>query len=115
MIYSALLTGELQQGFLAQDDSHAVLGPALVFPKIGGFTGVYYYQVPINQTISWLRLNVNICSIDQPAVNAKVWIRETKQHKSNTGKLWTYFILNYPLFHFTDAEHFPTARNWTAW
>lgn len=83
MIYRALLTGELQEGFPAQDSSHAVLGSALVLPEIGGLAGIYYDQVPINQTVAWVSLNVNICSIDQPTVNAEVWIKERKQHNWN--------------------------------
>lgn len=87
MIYSALLTGELQEGFAAQDSAHAVLGSALVLPKIGGFAGIYYYQVPINHTVAWIHLNVNICSIDQPTVKAEVWIREIKTAQLKTQKI----------------------------
>lgn len=113
MIYSTLLTGELQEGFPAQDSSDAVLSSALVLPEIRGLAGIYYYQVPMNQVVTWLRLNDNICSVDQPAVNAEVWIKE-----NSTTQYWKpifMFYLKQCLFHFTDAKHFPTARNWTAW
>lgn len=99
MIYSVLLTGELQDGFPAQDSSDAVLSSALVFPKISGHTGIFYDQVPINQMVAWIRLNVNICSINQPAVNAQVWIRERKQHNWNEIlKTYRYILFKIMLF-----------------
>lgn len=42
MVYSVLLTGELQEGFAAQDSADAVLSSALVLPEVGGFAGIYY-------------------------------------------------------------------------
>lgn len=93
MIYSVLLTGEVQRGFPAQDGANAVLSSALVFPKITGHAGIFNDQVPINQMVVWVHLNINICSIDQPAVNAQVWIRERKQHNWNEILKTHHYIL----------------------
>lgn len=47
---------------------------------------------------------------------------ELKKENSTTEmKYWKPLVIFYILFkimlffHFTDAKHFPAARNWTAW
>lgn len=88
MIHSALLTGELQERFLAQDSSHAVLGSALVLPEIG-LAGICYDQIPINHAVARVGIDVNICSVDQPTVN-KNSLSERK--KNSTTQIHLYIL-----------------------
>lgn len=95
MIHGALLTGELQERFPAQDSSHAVLGSALVLPEIG-LAGICYDQIPINHAVARVGIDVNICSVDQPTVsNNSLSEKKKNQHNTNTPSLYVIIYILY--------------------